>query len=518
VNLSETDSRTMSASEILAAHGRGELKDAFVWKDGMTDWRPLLEVPELASLVRSKGKRSDSPPARGASGSAAYADTAPDAAKPAARVASARGGTQDLFGAVDKAGSEEEAQHAHAADANPKLTGARNENSVLFSLDALKAGLTGASNAPIAKPSTKPLTAFMPKAPAPPSPGARNRDRQLDDVMNIGGGGLMFSLGGDQATLLTAPAPVEPPKPKPKPVEPAPAPAAPPTSAPPVETSAEAAAAAAQAAVAAALTSAPPPLPQAQAQTTKLILMMGGLLGVLTIVGISVAFVLGRKSAGGDQVARAESQGVPMASTPAAPVQRTEPAALAAAPAPGSAVPMAAAVAPAPLQPANALAGAAAPAGARKVGDKPDKATAKAEKAEPPPASDNPGRSLMDAIRPPGVPEKPEKAEAPKDEPKKVEAAPKAPSGGFDKGAAVAALNSASGGAVACKRPDGPTGTGRVTVTFAPSGRATNAVVSGGSFPGTSVGGCVASVFRRARVPAFTGDPVTVSKSFTISP
>jgi hypothetical protein len=69
-----------------------------------------------------------------------------------------------------------------------------------------------------------------------------------------------------------------------------------------------------------------------------------------------------------------------------------------------------------------------------------------------------------------------------------------------------------------CKRPEGPWGSGKALVTFAPSGRATTANVTGSSFGGTPVGGCVANIFRRAKIPPFTGDPVTVSKSFTISP
>jgi hypothetical protein len=32
------------------------------------------------------------------------------------------------------------------------------------------------------------------------------------------------------------------------------------------------------------------------------------------------------------------------------------------------------------------------------------------------------------------------------------------------------------------------------------------------------VGGCVAAVFRRAKIPPFAGNPVTVSKSFSIKP
>jgi hypothetical protein len=85
----------------------------------------------------------------------------------------------------------------------------------------------------------------------------------------------------------------------------------------------------------------------------------------------------------------------------------------------------------------------------------------------------------------------------------------------FDRGAASAALSNAAGAASACKQPDGPTGAGQVQVTFMPSGRATNALVSG-DLAGTAVGGCVARVFRGAKVPPFSGAAVTVSKSFSI--
>jgi hypothetical protein len=45
----------------------------------------------------------------------------------------------------------------------------------------------------------------------------------------------------------------------------------------------------------------------------------------------------------------------------------------------------------------------------------------------------------------------------------------------------------------------------------------TSANVTAGPFGGTSVGGCVARTFRAAKVPSFDGDPVTVSKSFSIN-
>src|SRR3954471_24263459 len=61
VNLSDTDSRTMSTEEIVAAYASGVVtSDAFIWKDGMGDWVPLLES-ELAPLLAS----APAPAARG---------------------------------------------------------------------------------------------------------------------------------------------------------------------------------------------------------------------------------------------------------------------------------------------------------------------------------------------------------------------------------------------------------------------------------------------------------------------
>ncbi len=86
----------------------------------------------------------------------------------------------------------------------------------------------------------------------------------------------------------------------------------------------------------------------------------------------------------------------------------------------------------------------------------------------------------------------------------------------FDRGAAVAALRTAAGAASSCRRGSDPSGTATVTVTFANSGRAINANVSGPPFAGTATGGCIAAAMRRARVPPFSGDRVTVSKRVVI--
>jgi hypothetical protein len=87
----------------------------------------------------------------------------------------------------------------------------------------------------------------------------------------------------------------------------------------------------------------------------------------------------------------------------------------------------------------------------------------------------------------------------------------------FDKGAAEAAVSSAASAASACRQEGDPSGTTTVTVTFAPSGRATTATVNGPPFAGTKTGGCIASAMRRAHVPAFSGSPVTVSKTIVIN-
>lgn len=86
----------------------------------------------------------------------------------------------------------------------------------------------------------------------------------------------------------------------------------------------------------------------------------------------------------------------------------------------------------------------------------------------------------------------------------------------FDRDAAVAALATAAQSAERCRSEEGPFGSVRIAVTFAPNGRATTAVVEGPPFAGTPVGSCIARAFREARVSPFSGPPVTVRKSVTI--
>jgi hypothetical protein len=84
--------------------------------------------------------------------------------------------------------------------------------------------------------------------------------------------------------------------------------------------------------------------------------------------------------------------------------------------------------------------------------------------------------------------------------------------GGFDVAAAEAAIEAAFRRARECRSASDPKGVATVTLTYAPSGRITTALVSG-TFAGTSIGSCVAAALRSARIPPFSGSLVTVKRS-----
>lgn len=87
----------------------------------------------------------------------------------------------------------------------------------------------------------------------------------------------------------------------------------------------------------------------------------------------------------------------------------------------------------------------------------------------------------------------------------------------FDRAAARSALNGAAIAASGCKQGGvtDPTGT-VVSVTFAPTGRVTKAVVSGGPFAGTATGSCIIGAFRGLSVPAFSGGAITAQITVTL--
>jgi len=121
-----------------------------------------------------------------------------------------------------------------------------------------------------------------------------------------------------------------------------------------------------------------------------------------------------------------------------------------------------------------------------------------------PSASEGADASSVPPVAPKGIlPAKP-------DQPAKEELPP------FDSAAATAALNQAAASISTCRKEGDPTGSATVIVRYAPSGRVTSSTVEAGPFAGTVTGGCIATTFRKARVPAFTGDYVTVKKTVSI--
>ncbi len=420
VNLSDDDSREMTSDELVQGWRDGAVtQDAYVWKDGMDDWKPILEVPELKLRLKAVSAK-------------AKADEVVTSSKPGA----AAGSSDDLFGGVDFAGgADSEAaaspMRAGAAHDDDKKapTGQRNESSVLFSLDALR------THEPAPKEERAAASDIFGTGASGGLGGA--------GLGGFGGGGL-----GGGIDLLTAPAKDMPPAP-----------------------------AGARGAVAAA----PAPAPS-KGKGGLIAAVLGGVL----VLGGGVFFLVGGS---GDADVAAEA-----AKTAAA-----EAAAKAATDAEAAKKGVENQLKKAEAE-KNAMAEQLK--AAQSAAEKKDEPKAEEKKDEPAAATPSTGT--------PSTPK-------PTD-PKPADPKPAAPSGGgaFDTGAAKAALSAAAANTAACAQAGGPTGAGKAEVTFAPSGRVTSANVVSGPFGGTAVGGCIASTFRRAKVPAFGGAPVTVAKSFTI--
>ncbi|MES1177799.1 MAG: hypothetical protein ABUL62_25970 [Myxococcales bacterium] len=120
---------------------------------------------------------------------------------------------------------------------------------------------------------------------------------------------------------------------------------------------------------------------------------------------------------------------------------------------------------------------------------------------------------------PPATPEQPAlEKPAVASKPVEVQNAPPPAADGteFDRAAARNALASAAAQASACRKDGDPSGTATITITFAPSGRITTANLQGPPFAGTATGGCIANAMRRATVPAFSGERVTVTKQIVV--
>jgi predicted Zn finger-like uncharacterized protein len=499
VNLSEEEQGDMTDEELIAAWRAGVVtEDAYVWKEGMEDWEALLDVPEIAAMLEGVPRPAAAPEAPPAEGPSApvgldfgqeaipspIAEAPPPDAPPPephplesqAASAPALATPRPLEPTAPAAGSGSQQYKglfdpAPARREPPKHAASRDENSVLFSLDALKAAAT--SDAP------KPASAGLPSG------------RISEELLTLGGP----TLGELNAAPLIQ---VEQ---APPPMTASPTPVAVQSSLPPP----------------AASTAPPPPrspLGMIAAVVVGAVLAGGGVLAGQKLLG------------GSDEQAALQPQ--PTAAT-------TEPTAASAS---------ATSAATQPSAPsASAVAAASAPAVAkdtpaktgdtRKSDDKPDESSGHAShkhgsssdsKSGSSHSKSGSGSSSSDSKSGSSSSSSDSSHSNENKEPQGTRDVAAADvkleednaAGQFSTSAAKAALSSAAVQAQSCASKGGPTGKGKVQVTFVPSGRVTSANVVSGPFGGTTVGGCVARKFRAAKVPKFQGAPVTVAKSFTI--
>lgn len=504
VNVADGDQRTMSVAEIATEYRNGVVNDeTYCWKDGMPDWLPLREIEAIYGAVKGGGAEAQMsvapsasvpPPAaaplfgastvpadafagsvspNGGAGALFSAPAAEAAPAAAARRAGGRGQGGDLFGNVEKAGGEEEvmtsaasaavAANAAAAVGAPvddKLTGQRNENSVLFSLSALTEtkkdapagrGATTATGDGSGLIDIRALSANMDED----KDKKKDKGARVDDIMNLSGGG---AFGAALAAPILAPPPLEP-----------------------VDLGVTA------------------PAEAPKQNKGMMFAILGGC--AFIAVGIVVAVVLTRQPAPTETAkpdvsgSTADPLATPTAATSMA-ANDTPPSTTTGSvnePAP-------------PSTGGNTTSKPAVVAGPRVGGPAPAAAPKPAGESAPAPAPAAPPKPTDLAGAMGAAVGAPAHAAAP---------APAAAGASFDKGAAAAALGKVD--VQGCKKADGPTGAGHVTVTFGPDGSVQTAVVDQGPYPGTSVAGCVAGRYRGAHVPAFSGAPVRVGKSFIIN-
>ena len=495
VNVAENDQRTMSTVEIVTEFRAGVLHtETYCWKDGMEGWLPLRQIdqlykavsgPGIAALTGGAGDVAPLPPSVPASFSSDVSterDRAPaaplfgaggsgggnlfgDPAPAAARRDRGRNPSADLFGSAAQAGGENEpAVAAPMAKDESKLMGQRNESSVLFSLASLTSKEEPAKSSNGGKSSEGKTTAHGDgsglidiRALSSSSKGDRPKSSGVDDIMNLGGGG---AFGAALAAPILAPPAMD--------------------TAMASDTSTGGG--------------------QSKSNSGLIFAIIGGA-GILA-VAIVAAIVLTRPPAApvadGTQTTGPAKMGATGPSAlaindpPKEPaIKEPPPHTTAKEPTPGVAIPG--------TKPPPGGAAATKPS----PGIKPEGPVA--PPPTPPPATGGPGKQVDI-----------NKAMAGAVDPKPGPAAPPPASGAaFDRGAAAGALGSVN--VASCKKADGPTGSGHVTVTFDPNGTVQSAVVDQPPFSGTPVGGCIAGKFRSARVPPFSGSPVKVGKSFTIN-
>jgi predicted Zn finger-like uncharacterized protein len=490
VNVADGDQRTLSEAEIVTAYRAGVIgDDTFCWKEGMTDWLPLLEISALhaactgpqggaapdavetelpATMIdpsipavgagaapRVPPRVSSRPATKDGNGSLAGP---PPAATVAARRTGGRGTAADLFSGAARAGGEDDVMTSAPAETpqphndGPKPTGARNENSVLFALEE-KGGAP-----PPTMPATNEASGLIDIRQLSAQMRSSSDDKKksrVDDIMNLGGGGAFSPTLG--APVLSAPSLEHYSQP------------------PPSMLGSMGGAGAAD----------------AKSKALIFLSLGAGTFFLVAAIGVAVLLVRGKGSITADDQEKPTTSASVAGKTPApgSSVATTAPAAATTETAQASAAPES------PTAPSESAGAAKEPS------TKETKETAAKETA-PAPA--------------PVVPKEP-KAPAAAAAPKEAAPATGTPVAEFNMGEARSRLASVAGGVQTCKRGD-TTGAGRVEIIFAPSGAVQSAnLMPGSPFDGTPTGKCVEARFRGARVPPFGGSPFTVTKSFSIN-
>ncbi len=218
VNVADGDQRNMTDADIVSAYHNGVVgTETYCWKDGMSDWLPLREIDSLYDACTATRAVADNAlaaeeaarnQARGGLGSNRPGEAREHAAAAtgngtsnggaglvAARRAGGRAPGADLFQGAAQAGGEEDVLTSAPAgipeqydEAQKPIIGARNENSVLFSLSALTS--KGGDRPPPTVPGIeasglidiRQLSAQMGRQ------DDKKRSR-VDDIMNLSSGG-----------------------------------------------------------------------------------------------------------------------------------------------------------------------------------------------------------------------------------------------------------------------------------------------------------------------------------------
>lgn len=493
LSVDDNDQRTMTQAEVVAAYQSGVINDeTYCWKEGMADWLPLREIGALAGAVGGGGRVSLAPAPldeapggsdlfgnpvgdslgsggdTGLSGGGLFGDAPLAAAAPAAATAARRTGGRaggDLFSGVAAAGGEEDVMTSAPGLTPPpsgdtKLTGQRNENSVLFSLNALTTTANEPKNETTAQGDASGLIDIRALSSSLKSEDSSSK---VDDIMNLSGGGAFNAA-------LTAPA-----------------------LAPPMVVGGGAGMGMGSPSYA------PAEMMPQQSSNKGLMFGLIGLGAFILVAALVVVFAF--KEDKDENLARndppAASTGVALPTTPSDPAPNPT----------DTAAPTTSSTAQAPN-----VGGATANAGEKPAAGKGGGGTAK-----------NNGETAVTAPAPAPAPA-PAKPKSLADEMAKAaggSATQNTGGGGgggagtapFDRGAASAALGGVN--VSSCKKDQ--SGSGHVKVVFAPNGSVSSATVDQGPFVGTAVGGCVAGKYRGARVPPFSGSPVSVGKSFSIN-